>query len=64
EGQHYELETADGIYVLIHDKDNKYLAKLLAGSVGKEIEVEGFVQSGYSIYQRGKIFKVISVKLK
>jgi subtilisin family serine protease len=61
EGQHFELETADGIYVIIHDKDSKYLAKLLNKMVGKEIEVSGYEQSGFNIYQRGKMFKVISV---
>ena len=58
------METADGIYVLIHDKDNKYLVKLLNKMVGKEIEVSGYEQSGFNIYQRGKMFKVISVELK
>ena len=64
EGKHFELETAEGIYVIIHDKDSKYLAKLLNKMVGKEIEVSGYEQSGFNIYQRGKMFKAISVKLK
>lgn len=61
EGQHLELETKDGIYVLIYDIESKYLAKLLNNAVGKNIEVSGYVQSGYNIYQRGKVFKVISI---
>ncbi|MEA4848048.1 MAG: S8 family serine peptidase [Clostridiaceae bacterium] len=64
EGQHYELETADDIYVIIHDADNKYLEKLLSRSVGKDIEASGYEQSGYNIYQRGKLFKAISIQVK
>lgn len=64
EGEHFELETEDGIYVLQYAADNKFLAKALNNMVGKEIEVEGYEQNVMSIYQRGKIFKVISVKLK
>jgi len=64
EGRHYELETKDGIYVIVHEKDSKYLARLLAGSVGKEIRVKGYEQGGFNIYQRGKMFKVISVNVK
>ncbi len=64
EVQHYELETADGIYVIIHDADNKYLEKLLSRSVGKDIEAIGYEQSGYNIYQRGKLFKAISIQVK
>lgn len=64
EGRHFELETENGLYVLIHDSESRYLAKLLDSSVGKSLEVSGYVQSGYSIYQRGKVFKVISITVK
>ena len=30
--------------------------------VGKEIKVKGYFQSGFNIYQRGKMFKVISIE--
>lgn len=62
EGRHFELETGDGLYVLVYDNDNRYLDKLLKSSVGKNIEVGGYIQNGYSVYQRGKVFKVISIK--
>lgn len=64
EGQHYELETEDGIYVLLYDGESKYLAKMLSSMVGKDIEVSGYEQEGYNQYQRGKAFKAISVKAK
>ena len=62
EGTHYELETTSGIYVLILDKNDKTLNNIINDSIGKEITVKGYIQSGYSIYQRGKMFKVISVE--
>ncbi len=62
EGTHYELETTGGIYVLILDKNDKTLNNIVNNSIGKEITVKGYIQSGNSIYQRGKMFKVISVE--
>jgi len=64
EGSHYELETKDELYVLTYDSESKYLAKLLKSSIGKNIEASGYIKSGYSIYQRGKMFKVISVEVE
>lgn len=62
EGTHYELETSDGIYVLILDKNDKTLNNIINDSIGEEITVKGYIQSGYNIYQRGKMFKVVSVE--
>ena len=65
EGRHYELETEnDGVYVLVYDSDSKYLERLLDKSVGKEIEVTGYVQGGYSIYMKDAVFKVIEIHEK
>lgn len=63
EGQHYELETKDGVYVLQFDTDNKYLAKALGSMVEKDLELDGYEQQVFTVYQRGKVFKVISAKL-
>ena len=64
EGQHYELETNEGVYVLQYDGDNKYLAKVLGSMVGKDLEIGGYEQNVFTTYQRGKVFKVISIEAK
>ncbi len=61
EGTHFELITKDSIYVLIIDKNDSTLNKMICDTVGKEVIVKGYVLSGYSIYQRGKMFKVIEL---
>lgn len=62
EGRHYELETSEGIYVLIADEKDRATDKMLGNMVGKEIKVKGYFQSGFNIYQRGRMFKVISIE--
>ncbi|MDD4835067.1 MAG: S8 family serine peptidase [Lutispora sp.] len=62
EGRHYELETKDGIYVLIPDDKDRSIDKMLREMVDKEVKVKGYLQSGFNIYQRGKLLKVISIE--
>ncbi len=62
EGTHYELETTEGIYVLIIDNKNNELNRNISESVGKEIVIKGYVKDGLSFYQRGKIFEVIDLE--
>ena len=51
-----------GIYVFISDENDKTVKRMLRSMVGKEVKVKGYIQSGLNIYQRGKLFKVISIE--
>ena len=62
EGTHLELVTKEGNYVLTVNKNDKSLNEKINSAVGNVVKVKGYILSGYSIYQRGRMFKVIDME--
>lgn len=62
EGRHYELETAEGLYVLLLDRGNQALAARAEALVGQLVRVTGRPFNGVTIYQRGRAFEVFSIE--
>ncbi|MEW6301216.1 MAG: S-layer homology domain-containing protein [Thermodesulfobacteriota bacterium] len=59
---HYELEVGDDRYVLWVDPSEKRLAAALRASEGREVEVTGYVRTVATIYMRGPLLRVLSVR--
>lgn len=62
EAPHYELEVGDDRYVLWVDPSEKRLAAALRASEGREVEVTGYVRTIATIYMRGPLLRVLSVR--
>ncbi len=61
EGRHFELETSQGRFVLLPEKNTPTLATELEQYIGQQVTVEGFVVDEDNIYMRGPIIRVRSI---